>query len=144
MFNIQFNFNPVTSEVTDLVVTNLDEKIGDGIIKVEDNKLVLSREALVMLNAKSGDRVTINYYNINPELTFPIIARSEILDGPGNKITKSNSVLYKGQQREILLQYGKLFKLEPFKKYFKLVPIEAFEEIDDLREEESDLEQLFF
>lgn len=142
MLNIQFDFDPVTSEVTNLKVVKTEDEIKDAIVKLDNGRLHLSREALIMLNAKAGDRITINYYTVNAEETFPVIGRSELLSGNGNRLTGSNTVSYRGQQQEILLQYGKVFKLESFKSYCKMVPIEPLEEIDDLAEEELDLENL--
>lgn len=142
MFNIQFDFDPETSEITNLKIVKTEDEIKDAIVKIDNGRLYLSREALVMLNAKVGDRITINYFTVNPEMTFPVIGRSELLSGNGNRLCGSNTVSYRGQQQEILLQYGKIFKLEPFKNYFKMVPIEPLEKIDDLAEESLDLENL--
>ena len=56
------------------------------------------------------------------EETFPVIGKSELFTDStgGNRLTKSNTVSFRGTQREILLEYGKSFKLEPFKSYFKM------------------------
>ena len=103
-------------------VSNIEYNQNLATIKVENNRLVLSSEAVKALNATVGDRITINYWNINKETTFPLIGKSELFSDPtnGNKLTKSNTVSYRGTQNKILKEYGSLFKLIPFKTYFKL------------------------
>ena len=142
MFNIQFNFNPETSEITDLKVIKVDNS-KDAIVTVEENKLFLSNEALMLMNASVGDRISVNYYTVDSELTFPVIGKSELFtdNNDGNKLTKSNTVSFRGSQREILLEYGSSFKLVPFKSYFKMESIKSTEN-DDLLEEEQDLQNL--
>lgn len=143
MFNIQFNFNPDTQEITNLRIIDITKDI-KPFVKIEDNKLVLTKDSINLLNIFPGDRITINYYSISPEETFPVIAKSELFtDSTGGcKLTKSNTVLFKGNQRETLMEYGSLFKLEPFKKWFKMIPVNQLEENDGLQEEEADLENL--
>ena len=103
-------------------VSNIEYNQNLATIKVENNRLVLSSEAVKALNAIVGDRIAINYWNINKETTFPLIGKSELFSDPtnGNKLTKSNTVSYRGTQNKILKEYGSLFKLVPFKTYFKL------------------------
>ena len=117
MFNIQFNFNPETSEITNLRVEKIDISVDDAIISVEDNKLRFNKEACKVLDIKADDRICINYYTVKPQETFPVIGKPECFKmTDGNRVTKSNTVSYRGSQRDILLQYGKFFKLEPFKR----------------------------
>lgn len=103
-------------------VSNIEYNQNLATIKVENNRLVLSPESVKALNATVGDRITINYWNIDKETTFPLIGKSELFSDPtnGNKLTKSNTVSYRGTQNKILKEYGSLFKLVPFKTYFKL------------------------
>ena len=103
-------------------VSNIEYNQNLATIKVENNRLVLSSEAVKALNAIVGDSITINYWNIDKETTFPLIGKSELFSDPtnGNKLTKSNTVSYRGTQNKILKEYGSLFKLVPFKTYFKL------------------------
>lgn len=124
MLNIQFNFNPETQEILNLRVVNLD-KPQNLYVKIEDNKLILTQDVINLLNAFPGERISINYYSISPEETFPVIAKSEFFtDSTGGcKLTKSNTVSFKGNQRQTLMEYGVFFKLEPFKKWFKMIPI---------------------
>lgn len=144
MFKIQFNFDPETSEITNLRVTEVGKIPENPIITVESNKLVLSNDAVALLDAVPNDRIAINYYTVSPEETFPVIGKAELFTDAngGNRLTKSNTVSCRGAQRDILLEYGKFFKLEPFNKYFKMVPIKEESSNDSLAEEEQDLENL--
>jgi hypothetical protein len=144
MLHIQFDFNPTTSEVTNLVVKSTEINKDDATVIVQDNKLQLSKSAADLIGASFGDRVTVNYYTVSPEETFPVIGKSDLFTDAsgGNRLTKSNTVSFRGSQRDILLEYGKFFKLEPFKKYFKMVKIKEDSEKESLKEEELDLENL--
>ena len=143
MFNIQFNFDPETQEIQNLRVINLKKDL-ELFVKIEDNKLVLTQDAINVLGAFPGDRITVNYYAVSPEETFPVIAKSELFTDQtgGCKLTKSNTVSFKGNQRQTLMEYGNFFKLEPFKKWFKMIPIGGLENNFNLEEEEIDLENL--
>lgn len=87
-------------------------------ITVGNNKLILSEEAIKLLNISPGDRIIVNYFTVDPEETFPIICKST--DDLGNKLTKSKTVSFRGEQRDILLWYGSVFTLEPFKGFFMM------------------------
>ena len=65
----------------------------------------------------------------------------------GNALSKSNTVSFRGNQRTVLLEYGNLFKLEPFKEgMFKLVPIINDDNIEQIDEEPfyNDIEDLSY
>lgn len=144
MFSIQFDFDPETSEITNLRVVKVGEQVDDAIVTLADNKLVLSKSAQLLLGVIPNDRITVSYYTVSPEETFPVIGKSELFtdSNGGNRLTKSNTVSFRGTQREILLEYGKSFKLEPFKSYFKMVKLEEESDNDNLGDEELDLENL--
>lgn len=144
MFSIQFDFDPRTSEITNLRVVKVGEQVDDAIVNLVDNKLVLSKSAQLLLGVIPNDRITVSYYTVSPEETFPVIGKSELFtdSNGGNRLTKSNTVSFRGTQREILLEYGKSFKLEPFKNYFKMVKLEEESDNDNLKDEELDLENL--
>ena len=144
MFSIQFDFDPETSEITNLRVVKVGEQVDDAIVTLEDNKLKLSKSAQLLLGAIPNDRITVSYYTVSPEETFPVIGKSELFTDStgGNRLTKSNTVSFRGTQRDILLEYGKSFKLKPFKNYFKMVKLEEESDNDNLKDEELDLENL--
>jgi hypothetical protein len=127
MIQISFNYNEDTNAVENIVVRNLTSNKTNNIptVEVKENKLVISPKAISMIGCIVGERISINYYQENSEITFPVIGRSSVFadDDSGNKLTKSNTVSFKGFQKNVLLKYGSEFILEDFKDgIFKLVP----------------------
>lgn len=120
MFKISFEFDEVKKIVRNLKCELIKEKQlevnsnGKPIVEVEENKLLLSPEVIQLLGISPGDRVSINYTQLSNELTIPLIARSEKFADreAGNKLTKSNTVSFKGKQRTLLLEYGSIFTLK--------------------------------
>ena len=76
-------------------------------LKIENNKLVLSPELIMLLQAVPGDKISIEYSVIDNKL-YPVILKGE----KGNVLTKSNTVAFKGKQKESLLQFGDVFTLD--------------------------------
>lgn len=114
-------------DISPVIVINKDSPtemdLSDAIVEVADNKLVLSKDAINTLSAKPKDKIAINYWTVNCENTFPLIGRAEWFGSDeGNKLTKSNTVSFRGEQNKVLREYGTVFKMERFKDYFKLVP----------------------
>ena len=150
MFNISFNFDEVTQKISNLKVTslskvNLDE--GEAMVQLMDNKLKLTPKAISMIGAQPGDRIQVNYWTEDNQNTFPLIGKSEVFTDSeeGSKLTKSDTVSFRGNKNTTLKIYGNLFKLEPFKDgMFKLVKIETESteqeqaELDDLNNSEID------
>ena len=146
MFNISFDFDEVTQKVTNLKVTslskvNLDE--GEPLVQLMDNKLKLTPKAIKMIGAQVGDRIQVNYWTENNHNTFPLIGRSEFFTDKeeGSKLTKSNTVSFRGNKNTVLKVYGELFKLEEFKdNMFRLVKVETENEATE--SEQKELEDL--
>lgn len=98
----------------------------DPHIILEENKLLLTPEALTLLNAQPGNRIAVNYIQVSSEYTFPVIAKAEYFIDPeaGNKLTKSNTVSFRGIQNKTLNLYGVNFILEFYKEgIYKMVSI---------------------
>lgn len=146
MFNISFDFDEVTQKVSNLKVTslskvNLDE--GEPLVQLMDNKLKLTPKAIEMIGAQVGDRIQVNYWTENNHNTFPLIGRSEFFTDKeeGSKLTKSNTVSFRGNKNTVLKVYGELFKLEEFKdNMFRLVKVETENEATE--SEQKELEDL--
>ena len=141
MFTISFDFDEITKKVSNIKVISVDKTNppSDNYLEVQENKIVLGKEAINLLEAKSGDRIQVNYWQVNNEETFPVIGKSGVFTDPngGNSLTKSNTVSFRGNQRTVLLEYGKLFKLESFKEgMFKLVPISEQKDVLEVEKEE--------
>ena len=95
---------PKHSEIVDLLL--------------KDNKLILDPSLVNKLKAEPGDRIEIGYRE-RDGLLRPVISVGE----NGNKLTKSNTVSFRGVQHNTLAQFGSNFWVV---------------EIDDLLELEGD------
>lgn len=75
-----------------------------------DNKLQLNSLAVETLNVEAGDRIDIQYTN-----DYPVIGVSETFGSAdsGCKLTKSNTLSFRGKKSEALSKYGTEFTLKP-------------------------------
>lgn len=71
---------------------------------LKDNKLILDPSLVKKLKAEPGDRIEIGYRE-RDGLLRPIISIGE----NGNKLTKSNTVSFRGVQHNTLAQFGSNF-----------------------------------
>lgn len=142
MLNIEVKPLTQASGLKDITITEYN--VDEATVTVADNKLVLSKEAVKALGGVAGDRIAVNYWTVDNETTFPVIGKSECFGDStgGNRLTKSNTVSFRGMQRDILLEYGSFFKLIRFNNYFKMEKVEVISENDLLEEEERDLANL--
>jgi hypothetical protein len=144
MLKISFDLDEVTKKISNLKVVSVSKEILESpTLEVLDNKLKLSKAAIELLKVQANDKIAINYWTVDNEETFPVIGKAEVFtdEEGGNRITRSNTISYRGQQRTILLEYGSLFTLETFKDgMFKLVKVE--QETSDLTNENNDLQDL--
>jgi hypothetical protein len=135
MFTISFDFDETTKKIKNLKVISSDP--GAPTLQLLDNKIQLSQAAMELIGAKVGDRLVINYWTVDNQLTFPVISLATDKTEEGTKTTKSLTMSYRGKQAEILKMYGENFRVEPFKdNMFKIVKIEE----ENLSEEMIDLE----
>ena len=159
MLKISFDFDENTQKVTNVKVTKSNSTTpastnGEDLV-VEENKLVLTTEAVNKLGAVAGDRISINYWTVDNQTTYPIISKSEVFtDGAnGNKLTAKGTISFKGQQRTSLLKFGSLFTFSEFKdkkgeirdNVFILTPVEDKRETikdNEFAEEEEAIENL--
>ena len=142
MLNIEVKPLTQASGLKDITIAEYN--VDEATVTVADNKLVLSKEAVKALGGVAGDRIAVNYWTVDNETTFPVIGKSECFGDStgGNRLTKSNTVSFRGVQRDILLEYGSFFKLIRFNNYFKMEKVEVISENDLLEEEERDLANL--
>lgn len=142
MLNIEVKPLTQASGLKDITITEYN--VDEATVTVADNKLVLSKEAVKALGGVAGDRIAVNYWTVDNETTFPVIGKSECFGDStgGNRLTKSNTVSFRGVQRDILLEYGSFFKLVRFNNYFKMEKVDVISENDLLEEEERDLANL--
>lgn len=85
----------------------------DPIITLDSNKLILTQGAVDLLQVCADCRVDIKYKKKDKK-AVPIIGTDAAFGTKsGNKLTKSNTVSYRGAANERLSAYGTTFKLEP-------------------------------
>lgn len=95
----------------------------EALITLEENKLAFNNKAIQDLGIEPESRIIIKYEKVG-KTNVPIIGTDTSFDeeGNGNKITKSNTVTYKGKQNTILSEYGTEFTIEKHKEgIFKLI-----------------------
>ena len=131
MFKISFDFDETSKKVSNMHVEEVKTKevLQEGsFVTVLDSKLQLTEDTVKLLGASAGDRIVINYYTVDNENTFPVIGKADAFTdaSDGNKLTKTNTVSFRGEQRKTLLEYGSTFKVLTFKeKIFRLEPYET-------------------
>lgn len=97
-----------------------------SIITLTDNKLEFNNKAVAEMGISHETRVVIKYEKFGPKNMIPIIGTDESFDeeGAGNKLTKTNTVAFKGKQNTVLKEYGAEFTLEAYKDgIWKLVSL---------------------
>lgn len=102
----------------------------DPIVRLESNKVVLNGKSVESLQAEYGCRVIIKY-EVFDKQRIPVIGTDSAWgeEGNGNKITKTNTVSYRGNANTILNEYGTEFKLEPWRDgIYKLIPLSGIPE----------------
>lgn len=120
MLNISFDFDESTHKVSNLKVTTKEvivkpepKIVGPYDMKILDNKIQFTSDAVEKLGAVTGDRLAINYWYAGPSNSYPIISKEGVFDGvEGLKLTKSKTLAFRGEQRETLLKYGTVFSFE--------------------------------
>ncbi len=130
MLKVSFEFDEESKAVTNVKVVKVPSKYDNidlPIVEIGDSKLIMSPKAVSLLSAQCGDRIAVNYIQKSNELTIPVIGKAEVFSDPenGNKLTKSNTVSFKGTQKTILSKYGQLFKIEECRPgMFKMIKID--------------------
>ena len=140
---VTFNFDPETEVVSDVKCTvdgiekkkRTTKKAKDvvkelevnSIITLESNKLVFNNRVASEMDLQYEDRIVIKWEKDEKSKTMvPVIGKDISFgeEGTGNKVTKSNTVTYKGKANTILAEKGSEFTIEPFREgIWKLVPV---------------------
>jgi hypothetical protein len=109
--------NPVTGEIKDFgkkVSKKKEEPVKDEGPKLvlESNKYILTQSAVDLLNAKADDRIEIKFEQ-QGKVIIPIIGVNTVFGTKGgNKLTKKNTVSFRGVANKELSEYGTEFSLE--------------------------------
>lgn len=87
----------------------------DPIVTLDSNKLILTQGAVDLLQVCEDCRIDIKYEKKDKK-AVPIIGTDAAFGTKaGNKLTKSNTVSYRGAANEKLSAYGTVFRLKPTK-----------------------------
>lgn len=108
-----------------------DEKI--PIVLLDNSKLVFNKSAIELMDIKVGTLMDVRY-KVQNGISIPVLGTAEAFNVEGgNKLTKSNTLSFRGAKRETLSEYGTRFALEPTKRRgeFNLISQDGKIEIDD-------------
>lgn len=108
-----------------------DEKM--PIVLLDNSKLVFNKSAIELMNVKVGTLMDVRYKAQNG-ISIPVLGTAEAFNVEGgNKLTKSNTLSFRGAKRETLSGYGTRFALEPTQRRgeFNLISQDGKIEIDD-------------
>ena len=128
-FDILFHYdvNETTGEVTfigkeEITVDTAKRQVSkatkveenqDPLITLDSNKLVLTTGAVQMMNICSDCRIDIKYKK-RDKMSVPVIGTDEAFGTKGgNKLTKTNTISFRGSANEKLAEYGTTFTIEP-------------------------------
>lgn len=85
----------------------------EPLITLDSNKLILTTGAVDMMNICPDCRVDIKYKK-KDKVSVPVIGTDAAFGTKGgNKLTKTNTVSFRGSANDKLAEYGSVFKLEP-------------------------------
>ena len=86
---------------------------GEPVITLDSNKLILTSGVVQMMNICSDCRIDIKYKKHGTK-SVPIIGTDAAFGtNGGNKLTKNNTISYRGAANAKLAKYGTTFKIEP-------------------------------
>lgn len=98
-------------------------------ITLEPTKLCFNNKAVADMELAYQDRLVIKYQKVpGSKKPIPLIAKDVDWneEGTGNKLTKTNTLSYRGKANTILAEFGSEFELELYKdKVWKLVSTNA-------------------
>ena len=85
----------------------------DPLIKLDSNKLVLTSGAVDLMQICADCRIDIKYKK-RDKVSVPVIGTDDAFGTKGgNKLTKTNTISFRGSANEKLAEYGTTFTLEP-------------------------------
>lgn len=89
------------------------EENAEPLITLDSNKLILTTGAVQTMNICADCRVDIKYKK-KDKVAVPVIGTDAAFGTKGgNKLTKTNTVSFRGAANDKLSEYGTTFKLEP-------------------------------
>lgn len=136
---VTFDFDTETENVSNVKVVNNTEKkktttkrlkdveaemATTALITLEPSKLVFNSKAVADLELEWEDRVIVKWVKDGNKM-IPIIGKDVSFDeeGSGNKVTKTNTVTYRGKANDVLAELGVEFTLSSHDEgIWKLIP----------------------
>lgn len=132
---VTFEFDPFTEEVSNIQCSVdgvekkkkttrkksevVEELASSPLITLDAAKLIFNNKAVADMELEYEDRVVIKWYPIaeKSKTLIPVIGKDSAFneEGSGNKVTKTNTVGYKGKQNVVLAELGSIFTIEPYK-----------------------------
>lgn len=125
---VTFNYDPETDTVSDVqcsidgvekkrkttrkVKDVVEEMSSIALVTLEPNKLVFNNKAVADMGLEYEDRIVIKWEKKGKQM-IPIIGKDLAFneEGTGNKVTKANTITYKGKANLVLADYGTEFTL---------------------------------
>ena len=105
-----------TTKITKSSSKSTTKKVDNNsepLVTLDSNKLILTQGAVDLLQVCEDCRIDIKYDKKGNQAVPIIGTDSAFGTKSGNKLTKSNTVSYRGAANEKLSTYGTVFKLEP-------------------------------
>lgn len=96
----------------------------EAIITLDTGKLIFNNKAVADMKLQHQDRVVVKYEKIKGTL-IPTIGKDidQQSEGSGNKVTKTNTVSYRGTANAVLAAHGTEFGITEFKPgIWQLIP----------------------
>lgn len=133
-FTVTFNFDSETETVSDIktFVDGVEKKKkttksvkskevvleDESLITVLDNKLQFNNKMVSEMELTNESRIIIEYEKSKGKTMIPIIGTDLAFEreGDGNKLSKTNTVMFKGKQNTILKEFGEEFTIEKYKE----------------------------
>lgn len=114
---------------------------------LEDNKYVLNTAAVELLGVEADDRIDIKFEK-KDKVRIPVIGCNTAFGTQGgNRLTKSNTVSYRGKNHDLLEEYGTVFSFKETDKagIFELIgdqPLPVEKEDDNVKIEDKEVEEI--
>jgi hypothetical protein len=114
---------------------------------LEDNKYVLNSAAIELLGVDVDDRIDIKFEK-RDKVRVPVIGCNTAFGTQGgNRLTKSNTVSYRGKNHDLLEEYGTVFSFKETDKegIFELIgdkPIPEQKEDDNIKIVDEEVEEI--
>ena len=116
-------------------------------LTLEDNKYCLNTAAIELLGVEAEDRIDIKFEK-RDKVRVPVIGCNTAFGTQGgNRLTKSNTVSYRGKNHDLLEEYGTVFSFKETDKegIYELVgdkPIPEEKEDENIKIVDEDVEEI--